>query len=115
MNQNSDQLSDLLRRWRVPDEVPILFRSSVWTQIASRQKARENTFWIRTTIRAGEFLARPAYASVTAAIALALGVGAAHVQAQSLARDRLQAAQINYLHLINPLARVGSEGQMFVD
>ena len=112
MNQENDrQLSELLKRWQEPAEVPNTFRSSVWTQIAARQEAREHTVWNSAVRMISDFFVKPAFATATAVVVLTFSIGAAHVHAESVVDKRLESAESTYVTSISPLARIGFDGQ----
>jgi len=111
MKRNDEKLSDFLKRWDVSDEVPRAFRSSVWSQIGARQDARDQSFWNRAARLVAGYFAKPVYAAATAAVALTLSIGAAHLHAGSVVDGRLESAKSDYLASINPLVMISSDGQ----
>ena len=112
MNQDDDpQISELLGRWKVPDEVPNTFRSSVWSQIAARQDAREGSVLGRLLRLLSDGFARPAIATATAAVVLTFSLGAAHLHAESVGSERRDSAESAYLQSISPLVRIGFDGE----
>lgn len=101
---NDDDLSQLLRMWKPETKAPSRFRSSVWSQIATREERRSRSFFERLSA----FFARPAYAGTVATLALGTSIGLAEIHSSHVINQRQSMAATSYLASINPLARVNA-------
>jgi hypothetical protein len=102
-NEHDDlPLKQLLHDWKINEPLPPRFQEKVWRRIEKGEAvARERTWldWLRIAI------ARPAYATVCAALLLVAGSAAGFWQAsQDSARIEKELAQ-RYVAAVDPYAR----------
>ena len=99
-----EQLSKVLREWKVDASLPPLFQESVWRRIASASAARGTTrsVWSVFAHWIGTILPRPAMATAYVAVLLTVGASAGWAQAhQTNARVKGELGE-RYARVIDP-------------
>jgi hypothetical protein len=99
-----DHLSAKLRTWKVEPQVPGSFQREVWQRIATRQMAREESFWPRVAEWLSTQLARPQYATALVVLSLAASLGVAHAQVQGTKARHWKTLEARYAVSVDPLA-----------
>lgn len=100
----AEELTQKLKAWEVRAAIPSDFQNRVWHRIASRQSARENSWWYSMLDRAGNFLARPTYAVATVALSVCTGIMIAKAKVDHDKAIAWKAMEGEYALSINPVA-----------
>lgn len=99
-----DDLSAILRTWKLQPQVPAGFPREVWQRIAARQAAREEAFWPQLAQWLSTKLARPQYATALVALSLTISIGVARLQARETNARLGRQLEARYATSVDPLA-----------
>ena len=99
-----EQLSKVLREWKLGTSLPPRFQESVWRRIASVSSARATTPSVRSVLAhwIGTILPRPATATTFVVLLLTVGASAGWAQAnQTIARVKGELGE-RYTRVLDP-------------
>lgn len=107
--ETKDQLTELLKDWRVEVDVPPGFQREVWARIAAREGEREESLLRRfmTTFSMG--VARPAFAALVLLVASSVGTAIAHVNAREANAKHWLAMETHYVASLDPYTHISTE------
>jgi len=103
-NDRSDELSEVLKEWRVDASLPPRFRESVWRNIAVSEGSHNarNGFWSSLLLHWENFVRRPVGIAACLALFTAVGVGFGLWHARAFAHRAETAWQNAYVLSVNP-------------
>lgn len=102
---DSDDLSPMLKAWRVDVSVPAGFQREVWHRIAARQSEREESRWRRVGTWLERIVMRPAVAVAIVLSGMGIGVMIARDKAQVESTAYWRGLEERYANSVNPAGR----------
>jgi hypothetical protein len=99
--ESDEELKAWLKAWRVEPKVPDSFQREVWQRIAVRKSGRKGFLFGRME-EVVSALMQPRYAVAIAGLMLAIGLGAAHLQARQASAKHWRTLEARYALSINP-------------
>jgi hypothetical protein len=99
--KSDEELKAWLKTWRVEPKVPDSFQREVWQRIAVRKSGRKGFLFGRME-EVVSTLIQPGYAAAVAGLMVAIGLGAAHLQAQQANAKHWRTLEARYALSINP-------------
>jgi len=103
-NDRHDELSDVLKEWRVEASLPPRFREGVWRRIAISRETRSAWigFWQSVVFRWEALVRKPVGVAACLALFTAVGVGLGTWHAQEFAQRAETAWQHAYFQSVSP-------------
>ena len=101
-NQDSDaQLHEVLRAWKIADQLPPRFGQEVWRRIALEESVRVG-FWLRTVRWFDDAVRRPSLAVSYVTVLLLVGLVAGYWHARQDTNQTVERLGARYVQMMDP-------------